>query len=53
MDIFPRNERALAFATSVVDPSTGLINEACSIMPIYVFTEDHKATTISHIIEVH
>ncbi len=47
----PRNERALAFATSVVDPSTGLINEACSIMPIYVFTEDHKATTISHIIE--
>ncbi len=47
----PRNERALAFATSVVDPSTGLINEACSIMPIYVFTEDHKATTISHVIE--
>ena len=47
----PRNERALAFATSVVDPSTGLINEACSIMPIYVFTEDHKATTISHIIK--
>ena len=41
-----------AFATSVVDPSTGLINEACSIMPIYVFTEDHKATTISHVIEV-
>ena len=46
----PHNERALSFATSVVDPSTGLINEACSIMPIYVFTEDHKATTISHII---
>ena len=47
----PRNERALAFATSVVDPSTGLINEACSIMPIYVFTEDHKATTISQLVE--
>ena len=47
----PRNERALAFATSVVDPSTGLLNESCSIMPIYVFTEDHKATTISHVIE--
>ena len=26
----PHNERALSFATSVVDPSTGLINEACS-----------------------
>ncbi len=47
----PHNEPALAFATSVVDPSTGLINEACSIMPIYVFTEDHKANTISTVIE--
>lgn len=47
----PHNEPALAFATSVVDPSTGLINEACSIMPIYVFTEDHKATTISTVID--
>ena len=47
----PNDEPALAFATSVVDPSTGLINEACSIMPIYVFTTDHKATTISTVIE--
>ncbi len=47
----PHNERALAFATSVVEPSTGLLNEACSIMPIYVFTEDHKATTISKVID--
>ena len=46
----PHSERALAFATSVVGPSTGLLNEACSIMPIYVFTQDHKATTISNII---
>ena len=47
----PNDEPALAFATSVVDPSTGLINEACSIMPIYVFTQDHKATTMSKVIE--
>ena len=47
----PRNAQALGFATSVVDPSTGLINESCTIMPIYVFTEDHKATTISTVIE--
>tara|TARA_B100001115_G_scaffold149463_1_gene118493 strand:+ start:732 stop:3332 length:2601 start_codon:yes stop_codon:yes gene_type:complete len=46
----PHNETALAFATSVVDPSTGLINDECSIMPLYVFTEDHKATTISRVI---
>ena len=47
----PRNEQALGFATSVVDPSTGLINEPCSIMPIYVFTEDHKATTLNTVIQ--
>ena len=47
----PRNEQALGFATSVVDPSTGLINEQCSIMPIYVFTEDHKATTLNTVIQ--
>ncbi len=47
----PRNEQALGFATSVVDPSTGLINEQCSIMPIYVFTEDHKATTLNTVIK--
>ena len=46
----PRNEQALGFATSVVDPSTGLLNEQCSIMPIYVFTEDHKATTLNTVI---
>ena len=47
----PRNDRALSFASSVVGPESGLMNESCSIMPIYIFTEDHKATTISHIIE--
>ena len=47
----PRNDRALSFASSVVGPESGLMNENCSIMPIYIFTEDHKATTISHIIE--
>jgi predicted RND superfamily exporter protein len=47
----PRSEQALSFATSVVDPSTGLINEECSIMPIYVFTEDHKATTLNTVIK--
>ena len=41
MDLSSKDERALAFATSVVDPST-LINEACSIMPIYVLQKTIK-----------
>ena len=45
----PRNDRSLSFASNVVGPSSGLMNEQCSIMPVYIFTKDHKATTISHI----
>jgi hypothetical protein len=46
----PRHDRALGFVTSIADPSTGLLNEDCTILPVYIFTEDHKATTIEHVI---
>ena len=46
----PRHDRALGFVTSIADPSTGLLNENCTILPVYIFTEDHKATTIEHVI---
>ena len=47
----PRHDRALGFVTSIADPSTGLLNENCTILPVYIFTEDHKATTIEHVIK--
>ena len=46
----PRHDRALGFVTRIADPSTGLLNEDCTILPVYIFTEDHKATTIEHVI---
>ena len=46
----PRHDRALGFVTSIADPSTGLLNENCTILPVYIFTEDHEATTIEHVI---
>tara|TARA_B100001093_G_scaffold510908_1_gene577696 strand:- start:299 stop:1477 length:1179 start_codon:yes stop_codon:yes gene_type:complete len=46
----PRHDRALGFVTSIADPSTGLLNENCTILPVYIFTKDHKATTIEHVI---
>ena len=27
-----------------------ILNENCTILPVYIFTEDHKATTIEHVI---
>ena len=46
----PRHDRALGFVTSIADPSTGLLNEDCTILPVYIFTKDHKANTIEHVI---
>jgi len=49
--VLPRSQAALVQATSPVDTSTGLLNRDCSVMPVMLFTTDHKATTISRIVE--
>ena len=46
----PRNSASLVQATSRVETSTGLLNGDCSVMPIVVFMEDHKAETIEHVV---
>lgn len=48
--VLPRNQAALVQATSPVDTSTGLLNSDCSVMPVLLFTTDHKATTIDRIV---
>lgn len=47
----PRNHFALAQASALVPTTTGLLNKDCSAMAVFLFTQDHKATTISHIVE--
>ncbi|MBQ4832459.1 MMPL family transporter [Pseudoalteromonas sp. MMG010] len=47
----PRNSASLVQATSRVETSTGLLNGDCSVMPIIIFLEDHKAQTINHVID--
>ena len=37
-------------ATSPVDTSSGLLNRDCSVMPVLLFTTDHKAGTIERIV---
>jgi predicted RND superfamily exporter protein len=49
--ILPRNPQVLAQAISPVETSTGLLNADCSVMPVMIFLEDHKAKTIERVVD--
>ncbi len=48
--VLPRNESLLVQATQGIDTATGLLNRDCSVMPVVIYTADHKAETISRIV---
>jgi len=47
----PRNSSTMAQAVTYIDTSTGLLNGDCSVMPIYIYTTDHKAETIDRVVQ--
>ncbi|MFA5939321.1 MAG: efflux RND transporter permease subunit [Sinimarinibacterium sp.] len=49
--VLPRNRFAMAQATALVPTSTGLLNDDCDALAVYMFTKDHRAETISHIVD--
>jgi len=49
--VLSRNEQVLAQSVAYVDTGSGLLNADCSVMPVMVFTEDHKASTIERIVD--
>ncbi|HZU75216.1 MAG TPA: efflux RND transporter permease subunit [Dehalococcoidia bacterium] len=49
--VLPRNHYALAQATALVPTTSGLLNEDCSALAVYMFTQDHRAETISRIVD--
>ena len=49
--VLPRNQQTLVQAISRVPTSSGLLNGDCSVMPIILFMEDHKAETISTVVD--
>ncbi|AWL11895.1 Putative membrane protein [Saliniradius amylolyticus] len=49
--VLPRNQQTLVQAIARVDTSSGLLNGDCSVMPVILFMEDHKAETISRAVE--
>jgi predicted RND superfamily exporter protein len=49
--ILPSDRYLLRQALSNIDTDTGLLNRDCSAMPVMVFTTDHRAETISRVVE--
>lgn len=47
--VLPRNQNGLAHVIGPVPSSAGLQNPDCSLMPILIFTRDHRAETINRI----
>ncbi|GBL02856.1 RND family transporter [Glaciecola sp. KUL10] len=48
--VLPRNQSTMVQAVSRVPTSSGLLNGDCSVMPIILFMQDHKAETIETIV---
>jgi len=49
--VLPRNQQTLVQAIARVPTSSGLLNGDCSVMPIILFMEDHKAETIIRVVD--
>jgi hypothetical protein len=48
--VLSRNQSVLTQSVTYVPTSSGLLNSDCSVMPVMLFTEDHKAATIERIV---
>ncbi|MCE9649183.1 MAG: MMPL family transporter [Parvibaculum sp.] len=46
----PRSQSELIQMTAPYDPSTGLLNESCTVLPVIVYMNDHKASSIETVI---
>ena len=49
--VLSRNPSVLTQSVSYVPTSSGLLNSDCSVMPVLIFSADHKAGTINTIID--
>ena len=48
--VLARNPSVLTQSVAYVPTSTGLLNSDCSVVPIMIFTSDHKAQTIDRVV---
>jgi predicted RND superfamily exporter protein len=49
--VLPRNPSTMAQAVTYIDTNTGLLNAECSVMPVQIYTVDHKAETIERVVD--
>lgn len=49
--VIPRNQDVLVQAVAYVPTDSGLLNNDCSVLPVYIFTTDHRAETINRIVD--
>ncbi len=47
----PRNRYSLVQSVSPVPTGSGLLNNDCSVLPVHIYTTDHKAETIQRIVD--
>lgn len=50
-ELVPRNRFSLGQVTSMVPSSSGLLNKDCTALNLLIFTEDHKASTVAHVVD--
>lgn len=48
--VLPRDRQMLVEAVQYIPTSSGLLNDDCSVMPVMIFTDDHKAETIDRVL---
>ncbi len=48
--ILPREQATLVQSIRYLETSSGLFNNDCSVIPVLVFTKDHKAETIKQVV---
>jgi uncharacterized protein len=46
----PREQTQLTQSTRYIETSTGLLNEACTLVPVMLFLADHRASTIERVV---
>ncbi|MGL5392741.1 MAG: efflux RND transporter permease subunit, partial [Shewanella sp.] len=49
-EVLPRTTASLVQAIGQIPTTSGLLNGDCSVMPVYLFMEDHKAETIETVV---
>jgi uncharacterized protein len=48
--VLPHDSQMLVEDVQYIPTSSGLLNADCSVMPVIIFTTDHKAETLAHVV---